>query len=75
MLDTSILGQWILEALTELNGSGRLIDVVKTVWKKHQSEIETSGDSFFTWQYDIRWAATMLRKQKKLIAGVWELQR
>jgi hypothetical protein len=81
MLDTSTLGDWIVEALNEMNGSARLLEVVKRVWKNHQSEIEDSGDSFFTWQYDIRWAATMLRKQKKLKAagtspaGVWELPR
>src|SRR5204863_10199434 len=67
------------EALGQMGGSAKLIDVVKRVLKNHDHEIEASGDSFFTWQYDIRWAATMLCKQKELKAaetspmGVWEL--
>jgi len=37
------------------------------------------GDLFYTWQYDMRWAATKLRRDGKLKAatrspkGTWEL--
>lgn len=79
MVDRNDLKQWVLEALKELSGSATLLNVIKKVWEKHRREIEVSGDLFFTWQYDIRWAATSLRKQKKMKAakksprGVWEL--
>jgi hypothetical protein len=49
------------------------------VWKEHKDELESSGDLFFTWQYDIRWIATLLRKKGTMRAvpssefGIWEL--
>ncbi len=30
---------------------------------RHAIELRSSGDLFYTWQYDIRWAATTLRKE------------
>jgi hypothetical protein len=74
------LGQWIVEALQDLGGSGNLIDVCQHVWEHHESDLRASGEGFFTWQYDIRWAATELRSSGKLGAasasprGVWELK-
>jgi hypothetical protein len=79
MVDRDDLKPWIIEALSELGGSAKLLNVVKKVWEKHKSELEASGDLFFTWQYDIRWAATALRKRKEMKAaevsphGIWEL--
>jgi hypothetical protein len=49
------------------------------VWKNHENELRRSGDLFFTWQYDIRWTATQLRKEGVMRAanlspkGTWEL--
>lgn len=70
----------LLEAtLVELNGSGTILDVCKMFWREHEEELKASGDLFFTWQYDIRWAATTLRKEGIMKAaplsetGVWEL--
>jgi len=79
MIDRETLKHWTTEALQELGGRAKLLNVMKKVWEKHKTEIEASGDAFFTWQYDIRWAATALRKDKKMKAakespnGVWEL--
>lgn len=50
-----------MDALRNLNGSGHFLDGLKHVWKRHEAEIKESGDMFYTWQYDIRWAATALR--------------
>lgn len=70
----------LLEAtLVELNGSGTILDVCKMFWKEHEEELRSSGDLFYTWQYDIRWAATTLRKEGVMKdaslskTGVWEL--
>ena len=70
----------LLEAtLVELNGSGIILDVCKMFWKEHEEELRSSGDLFYTWQYDIRWAATTLRKEGVMKdaslskTGVWEL--
>lgn len=57
------LPEWVLEALEELGGSAHAVDVAKVVWRRHEPEIRASGDLFYTWQYDLRWAGTTLRKQ------------
>jgi hypothetical protein len=73
------LQDWILEALQSLNGSATLLDVCKQVWCHHEAELKASGDLFYSWQYDIRWAATVLRERKLIKAaeesprGIWEL--
>lgn len=70
----------LLEAtLVELNGSGTILDVCKMFWREHEEELRSSGDLFYTWQYDIRWSATTLRKEGIMKdaslskTGVWEL--
>ena len=63
MSDKSALGPWIVEALEEHGGAADLLEVCKTVWRNHEDDQRRSGDLFFTWQYDIRWAGTKLRKE------------
>lgn len=73
------LQDWIIDALTSLGGSAKLVVIAKTIWAAHESELRSSGDLFFTWQYDMRWAANRLRRIGKLKSaeispsGVWEL--
>ena len=73
------LETWILDALRSLGGEARIPDVCKHVWEQHEHDLRASGDLFYTWQYDIRWAALVLRKRGAMKsaaispAGVWEL--
>ena len=73
------LETWVKEALLELGGSGKLLSVTKIIWKKHQKDLIDSGDLFYTWQYDMRWAAKKLRDKnimkpvKQSPPGLWEL--
>lgn len=60
---------WVVEALHNLGGSGTVTDVARTIWNLHQAELEASGDLFYTWQYDIRWAAQALQDDGKLTKG------
>lgn len=53
---------WIIEALKEMNGKGWPKDVAKYVWQNYENVLKNSGDSLYTWQYDLRWAAQSLRK-------------
>lgn len=75
------LKTWVVEAHKASGGEARVVDVCKHVWKQHHKELEDSGDLFFTWQYDIRWAAMKLRKDKVLVAaakqnpGTWRLAK
>ncbi len=79
MADKKVLQNWVTKALQELGGSGSIVEIVKILWRDHQEELKEAGDLFYTWQYDMRWAGTQLRKQniilpaKKSPKGVWEL--
>jgi len=73
------LRKWLIEALKAHNRSAPIVEVCKYVWKNYENELRRSGDLFFTWQYDIRWSATQLRKEGIMRAtdltpkGIWEL--
>jgi len=79
MLNRNDLPRLTLEALRSNAGSLSIVDVCKFVWNNYESSLRSSGDLFFTWQYDIRWAATELRKEGKMKSadlspnGIWEL--
>lgn len=73
------LQAWVVEALHVRGGSASLIDVCRIIWRDHEKDLRDSGDLFYTWQYDVRWAATELRKRGRLRSadvsprGLWEL--
>jgi hypothetical protein len=70
----------VTEALQALGGKGTLVAVSRQIWKTHESDLRASGDLFYTWQYDIRWAANRLRRSglmraaKSSPVGIWELK-
>ncbi|WP_103663165.1 hypothetical protein [Microbacterium sp. CJ77] len=68
MADRSSLKGWVLDALRELGGEGKIVEVCKVVWRDHGDELTPSGDLFYTWQYDIRWAAQHLRDNGYLVS-------
>jgi hypothetical protein len=67
------------EALRALGGTAPLVKVAEAIWKTHESDLKASGDLFYTWQYDMRWAAQQLRDKHKLTYSddqgrkVWQL--
>ena len=73
------LVDWVFEALESLGGRGTIVEVCRCMWSKHETELRDSGDLFYTWQYDMRWAAQKLRDtgrakpQDACPKGVWEL--
>jgi len=73
------LQSWILDALKKSHGSASYITIAKEIWHMRELELKKSGDLFFTWQYDMRWAANRLRRAGKLKnaedspRGIWEL--
>jgi hypothetical protein len=66
MLTKQDLPRLVVEALRHLGGSGTVVDVSRAVWEAHADDLTASGDLFFTWQYDIRWAAQRLRDEGQL---------
>lgn len=75
------LPTWLLEALLALGGRGRLADLARFIWQQHEADLRDSGDLFYTWQYDLRWAAHRLRRKHVMRdadvspKGVWELRQ
>jgi hypothetical protein len=73
------LQNWVRDALISQSGSARIPVIAAEIWLKHEVELKRSGDLFYTWQYDMRWAANRLRKSSIMKAadaspsGVWEL--
>jgi len=73
------LQDWLTESLEANKGRVSIVEVCRHVWENHENELRRSGDLFFTWQYDIRWAAHALRKEGIMRAaelspkGIWEL--
>jgi hypothetical protein len=70
---------WVLDALKQHSGKGTIVQVSRHVWEHHQNDLRESGNLFYTWQYDLRWAANRLRRRKAMRAaeespsGIWEL--
>src|SRR5437870_8827553 len=64
--DKTDLIEWLADALRAHGGSASIVDVCKHVWKEHEDDLRRSGDLFFTWQYDIRWAAYRLRREGRM---------
>jgi hypothetical protein len=75
------LEDWVYKALWHHGGEASLLDVAKHIWNVHEDELRASGNLFYSWQYDMRWAAQRLRDKGKLLSadlaprGVWAVAR
>jgi len=73
------LDDWVHKALADLGGRGTIAEVCKHIWQHHEKELRGSGDLFYKWQYDMRWAADHLRRAGFMKPanvspkGLWEL--
>lgn len=73
------LMSWVYDALTEHGGEAKIVDVARYIWAHHEADLSASGNLFYTWQYDMRWAAKGLRDEGKVAApgissrGTWAL--
>ena len=81
MAQRADLMTWVHDALISHGGEARIVEVAKHIWEHHEADLRASGDLFYTWQYEMRWAATRLRDQGKVAApeasprGTWALKR
>ncbi|CAG7614861.1 winged helix-turn-helix domain-containing protein [Leucobacter soli] len=79
MVGKEVLKQWLVEALSELGGSAHHVRIAERIWAVHEGELRAAGDLFYTWQYDLRWAAQLLRNEGYLqkidgrSKGIWNL--
>lgn len=57
----------ILYKIIEKNGGrATMMEVFRSFWKHYGQNFTESDDMFYTWNYDIRWAATELRKKGRM---------
>jgi hypothetical protein len=81
MADKLDLDTWVREAIHEQGNRASLVAVAQHIWANHEVDLRSSGDLFFTWQYDMRWAANRLRRRgimkpvEMSPSGVWELTK
>jgi hypothetical protein len=76
-VDRELIMEWVLDALRINAGEARIVQIARHIWEHHEAELRRSGDRFFTWQYDMRWAGKVLRDRGLMKPatqdGVWEL--
>lgn len=74
------LCEWVIEALRANNGRARIVTICRHIWENHEKELRRSGDLFYTWQYDMRWAGQKLRDNGTMApaynnrGAAWELR-
>jgi len=77
MLDRKSLSPFIIESIKINGGKATVLDISKYIWSKYEGKLRKSGDFFFTWQYDLRWQITELKRlgvlKKSSHKGYWEL--
>lgn len=70
---------WVVEAIRSNGGRATVVDIAKYIWSQHERELRGTERLLYTWQYDMRWAAHVLRRKRVLRSakvsprGVWEL--
>ncbi len=66
-------------SLKVMGGRATIIETCKYICGQYENELKKSGDLFYSWQYDIRRAATELRKTGRMKSGkispkgIWEI--
>ena len=76
MADKAFLKDFVFEALAA-RGPSTVTEIAKYIWAHHEADLRASGDTFYTWQYDMRWAGQSLQNEGKLLkngpGGTWKL--
>lgn len=71
---------WVEEALRHHGGKGTILQVAKYIWTTYERELRKDEDTFYKWQYKMRWAAKILRDKKIILPvkdspkGIWVLK-
>lgn len=53
MIDRTDFEKWVIQALTDLGGEGRIAEICKYIWAHHEPELRASSNHFYTWQYEV----------------------
>lgn len=60
------LKTWVFDALSENGGEGSVVEIAKIIWRDHEADLRASGDLFYRWQYEMRWAGQKLQHEGRL---------
>ncbi|WP_214628996.1 hypothetical protein [Paenibacillus agaridevorans] len=69
----------VVEAIKTNGNKANIVQVSKYIWDNYEQDLRKGGDIFYTWQYEIRWAAKKLRDEgimkpvDQSPRGLWEL--
>ena len=75
------LKEAVYKAVAARGGKSTLIDVARFLWHNYEDQLRASGDRFYRWQYEMRWAANVLRTEGRFEAaedspkGVWVIRK
>lgn len=56
----------LYKTIQSLGGKASMMDIFREFWKLYANKLDPAEDMFYTWNYDIRWAATELRKNGRM---------
>lgn len=56
----------LYKTISSLGGKASMMDIFREFWRLYISKLSPTDDMFYTWNYDIRWAATKLRKEGRM---------
>jgi hypothetical protein len=67
----------VLAAIVHHGGRATIVQIAKYIWDNYEPRLRSSGDVFYTWQYEMRWAGDELVKlgkivKHKTVPGIWE---
>lgn len=65
-MERNDLPDFLYKIIDELGGKASMMSIFRKFWEKHGKELSSADDMFYTWNYDIRWAATQLRSQGRM---------
>jgi hypothetical protein len=74
MANRENLREWVHSAIKHHGGRATIVQVAEYIWSNHEAELRRSGELFYTWQYDMRWAAQKLR-DTKILSNVKSVER
>jgi hypothetical protein len=57
-----IMTEWVVESLQQLGGRGTILEISRRVWDRREPDIRAAGDLLYEWQYELRWAGDILRR-------------
>ncbi|QFT82541.1 hypothetical protein FIU89_18085 [Roseovarius sp. THAF27] len=66
----------VRDGLKALGGSATIKELAKHIYIHHEKALKASGDDYYIWQYEMRWAAQQLVDRGELTKkprGTWRL--